>query len=181
MGVLAGRALGPPGGGTESGFAALFGVGYLLHLAQDARTPRSVPFWMGIRPLLRVFWFGVRLAIWPLWLVVPALNPFARPEVVEVRLDAEAPPAESPLPPEAVRCPRYGAGHHPAASYCQVCGAALQAGGSAAQPGPSITRGRYSGGRPWPRTSPPNRGGDGARPQPRRPGRRPLPRPTSPC
>jgi ribosomal protein L37E len=93
--------------------------------------PRVLPG-AGVPPLLRAAWFGLRLALWPLWFLVPELNPFARADV-EVRIEAD--PAEgSPSPPaggredlpEAVRCPRCGAGHHPAASYCQVCGTPLR-------------------------------------------------------
>jgi hypothetical protein len=143
---LAGEALGVLGGPPRQtgaiggGLAALFGAGYLLHLGLDARTPGGVPFWAGLRPLLRAGWFGTRLALWPLWFVAPGLNPFARPEAVEIRVVAEAPPEPPAVPvppadhpreaarplPEAVRCLRCGTGHHPAAAFCQACGGALR-------------------------------------------------------
>jgi hypothetical protein len=142
------RALGQPpsqAAAAGTGVAVLFGAGYLLHLAQDARTPGGVPFWWGTAPLLRAAWLLLQLTLWPLWFVVPGLNPFARPDV-EVELEVEPPPgvtSEPPPPPprggpdgpggawtgplpEAVHCARCGTGHHPAASFCQVCGAALR-------------------------------------------------------
>jgi len=134
-------ALGSRAGSAGPVLALLFGAGYLLHLGLDARTPGGVPFWAGTRRLGRAVGFGVRLALWPLWFVVPGLNPFARPDGVEIRVETRE-PVEGPVPPpgassasppaetlpQAVRCPRCGTGHHPAAAFCQVCGAALRLG-----------------------------------------------------